>query len=295
MLRIITHTGSRHLDDFLGLVFAIKYAQDNHQKFVIDYSDKISPSYLINHKCIIIDVGGRYEPDKHNFDHHFDQTLPCSAILVMNKLLPELAKELKDNPVLAYIDTLDKFGPKEASQKHNVPLSSELALKIRVFLEYANPILHNDIIISTLKESKDFVEWIEKIYEAIPSLQQKISEYQQKSQEEKQKKLESLKNKITVSQYKGITYLVCNDAINGVTRELFENYNAHVIICVNDRNSNQTSIIRNSFADEEIIKRIDLSRYDENVVFRHNSGFIMVIDKPLSELDIENILSKIIS
>lgn len=80
MKRIVTHPGTAHGDDFLTCcVLAAKFG-------VPIYRREPTQADLDNIETLVLDVGGKHEPEKLNFDHHQDLQIPCSLVLVLQWL-----------------------------------------------------------------------------------------------------------------------------------------------------------------------------------------------------------------
>jgi hypothetical protein len=81
MYRIITHPGSAHKDDFMAVSVLLATLGDAEvlRREPIDEDLADPDTYLV-------DVGMEYAPERHNFDHHQDRSLPCAFHLVMQHL-----------------------------------------------------------------------------------------------------------------------------------------------------------------------------------------------------------------
>jgi hypothetical protein len=81
MSLIVTHPGSAHKDDFMAVSVLLATLADS-----IVERREATPEDLADPDTYVIDVGMHYEPERHNFDHHHDQALPCAFHLVMEYL-----------------------------------------------------------------------------------------------------------------------------------------------------------------------------------------------------------------
>jgi len=81
MHKIIAHPGSAHKDDFLStcVLLAILNDADVHRR-------EPTAEDLADPDTFVVDVGLEYAPDRHNFDHHHDPSLPCAFHLIMQHL-----------------------------------------------------------------------------------------------------------------------------------------------------------------------------------------------------------------
>ena len=81
MYKIVTHPGSSHKDDFLAtcVLLATLEEAEVHRREPTD-ADLADPD------TYVVDVGFEYAPERCNFDHHQDRSLPCAFHLVMQHL-----------------------------------------------------------------------------------------------------------------------------------------------------------------------------------------------------------------
>jgi hypothetical protein len=81
MYKIVAHPGSAHKDDFLSvsvLLATLKQAEV--------FRREPTEEDLNDPDTYVVDVGLVLDPDRHNFDHHQDRSLPCAFHLVMQHL-----------------------------------------------------------------------------------------------------------------------------------------------------------------------------------------------------------------
>jgi hypothetical protein len=81
MYKIVSHPGSAHKDDFLSvsvLLATLKQAEVFRREPTVE--DLNDPD------TYVVDVGLELSPERHNFDHHQDRSLPCAFHLVMQHL-----------------------------------------------------------------------------------------------------------------------------------------------------------------------------------------------------------------
>ncbi|MFN2312874.1 MAG: MYG1 family protein, partial [Bacteroidales bacterium] len=81
MYKIITHPGSAHKDDFLS-VSVLLAILGNAEVFRREPTSED----LADLNTYVVDVGMDYAPERHNFDHHQDPSLPCAFHLLMQHL-----------------------------------------------------------------------------------------------------------------------------------------------------------------------------------------------------------------
>lgn len=62
---IITHGGQAHADEFLAICLLMAAGE-----YPLIFRREPTPKELADHEMWVIDIGGRLEPELHNFDHH---------------------------------------------------------------------------------------------------------------------------------------------------------------------------------------------------------------------------------
>jgi hypothetical protein len=81
MYKIITHPGTSHKDDFLAACVLLADLGDAEI-----YRREATDADLADLNTYVVDVGFEYTPERRNFDHHQDCSLPCAFHLVMQHL-----------------------------------------------------------------------------------------------------------------------------------------------------------------------------------------------------------------
>jgi len=81
MYKIIVHPGSAHRDDFLSVSLLLTVLDP-----VEVFRREPTGADLADPDTYVVDVGMEYDPQKHNFDHHQDPSLPCAFHLLMQHL-----------------------------------------------------------------------------------------------------------------------------------------------------------------------------------------------------------------
>lgn len=111
---IITHSGSAHFDEVLAISMILAVNED--KVFRIERREPF-PEELDSPEIWVVDTGGRYEPEKRNFDHH--QSLECPASFVLVAEFLGLKDTMSIMPWWHFKDEVDRFGPEKSSVKFN--------------------------------------------------------------------------------------------------------------------------------------------------------------------------------
>jgi hypothetical protein len=81
MYKIVAHPGSAHKDDFLSVSVLLATL-----KQAVVFRREPTAEDLNDPDTYVVDVGLELNPERHNFDHHQDSSLPCAFHLVMQHL-----------------------------------------------------------------------------------------------------------------------------------------------------------------------------------------------------------------
>lgn len=111
---IITHPGNAHRDDLYSVAIALA-------KFGFVPIHRREPTYdeLQNSEVLVLDIGGRYEPEKMNFDHHQFPRDSLEPECALSLFLRELGIEawFKLQPWYKFLVTTDSKGPLVAARE----------------------------------------------------------------------------------------------------------------------------------------------------------------------------------
>lgn len=126
---IITHPGSAHQDDLLAVALLIATQP------TVDTVLRREPTQeeLDNRDIYVVDVGGRHQPELHNFDHHqFDgvtmDNAECALTLVLRHLqVLDTAREIF--PWLRTAEQMDCCGPKAVADSLGLTLDQMAGLR----------------------------------------------------------------------------------------------------------------------------------------------------------------------
>ena len=110
---IITHPGGAHFDEMtaVGLIAAVNAGSE----FRIERREA-SPAELDDAAVWVVDTGGRYEPEKRNFDHHQSLDYPAAFVLVAQYL--GLLETLSVMTWWDFKDSVDRIGLVRSSVKY---------------------------------------------------------------------------------------------------------------------------------------------------------------------------------
>lgn len=126
MYKVIVHPGSAHKDDFLSVCVLLATLDVDvvcrREATSEDLSDPLT---------YVVDVGMEYAPEKHNFDHHQDRSLPCAFHLVM-KYLGHHDSAMLMFEWYAHMSMMDVRGPYKTAE--------HLGIETRVLFASSSPI-----------------------------------------------------------------------------------------------------------------------------------------------------------
>jgi len=125
---IVTHNGNAHFDEFLALSLIIAVYKDVH--FYIERREP-SEEELNNPEVWVVDIGGRLQPEKHNFDHHQDLSIPASFVIVAEYL--NVQHYLDHAPWWQFKDEIDRRGGFKMAEKFGLDSLDELASPLESF------------------------------------------------------------------------------------------------------------------------------------------------------------------
>ncbi len=83
---VVTHPGTAHFDEWAASALALA----RFEGLAVERREP-RPEELADASVVVVDVGGRFEPEFANFDHHHDLALPAAFVLVADWLGLDLA------------------------------------------------------------------------------------------------------------------------------------------------------------------------------------------------------------
>jgi hypothetical protein len=108
-MKILTHNGKAHQDDFLAACVCC-YKLNTTEV----YRDAYAQEDLNDPNCWVLDQGRKFEPDLHNFDHHQIEEEICAFTMVLDYFYGKKYREYM--PQLRFVEIYDSYGPKKAAE-----------------------------------------------------------------------------------------------------------------------------------------------------------------------------------
>lgn len=151
MRKIIVHPGAAHFDDVLAA--ALILANHEHEEFTIQRR-RPDQNELDDPKTYIIDIGGEYNPQKLNFDHHHDSSLPAAFVITARHF--GLENLLENEPWWKFKSDRDTLGPSRTAKKYGLKRLGPVSAPIEDFViqkfSACTEISSEDLIYQLLKE-----------------------------------------------------------------------------------------------------------------------------------------------
>jgi hypothetical protein len=254
MHKIVSHPGSAHKDDFLS-VSVLLATLGKAEVFRREPTDED----LNDPDTYVVDVGLELAPERHNFDHHQDSSLPCAFHLVMQHLGHHEAAMLMF-AWYPHMSMMDVRGPYRTAEHLGVDSS--------IFFASSSPI--DGYIISTFAN-------LDSLNEQNPlfDLMKAIGENLIAMVGRKMERLERLKSEVrvvAVKQFKAVASEI-NESPK-LSMELYLKFlnDEKVVMSITPSNRGEGwELLRlgdNTFVDFRAIKK------NPEVLFVHGSGFL---------------------
>lgn len=113
---IVVHDGRAHADDFLAACVC-------HYRLGLPVQrSKCDKAMLEDPSVWVLDQGGRFESELHNFDHHHLEEESCAFTMVLDHFYGRVYRD--SWPALRYVEIFDSHGPKKAAAFAGVPEES---------------------------------------------------------------------------------------------------------------------------------------------------------------------------
>ncbi len=291
MVRVFTHKAPRHMDDFMSLCFLKKKLGSD---IVIEELSPQDPSLEELKKdpsVFLVDIGQEYNQDLRNFDHHHDLSLPSSLLLVLDYF--GLREIFENFEFVRGIDYTDRFGPVEGLKKAGIEnIWGEELDRMRKIILLSEPSGElADCFWETCYENLPYHKSWEYFYRRADDLGL-LEKGKQALEREEQEFLRKL-NQAQVLEIEGLRVIYSLETLSPYHFKVFKVLNADLIVERNSMNPLHTSIIKNTAKPEA--KELDLSKVFELYpkVFLHNTGFIAVVDRDISGVDVSEIAKKV--
>jgi hypothetical protein len=107
-MRIIVHDGQAHADDFLAACVC------HFKTGAPVIRTCATPEMLVDPQFWVLDQGGKFEPDLHNFDHHQIQQEICAFTMVLDHFFGQGYRDSIRG--LRFLEIWDSYGSKRASE-----------------------------------------------------------------------------------------------------------------------------------------------------------------------------------
>ena len=214
MYKIIVHPGNAHRDDFMAVSILLA-TLDKAEVFRRDPTSED----LADLNTYVVDVGMAYAPQRHNFDHHQDKSLPCAFHLVM-KHLGYHEDALSMFGWYPFMSMMDVRGPHKTAEHFGVDAS--------VLLASSSPI--DGYILSRFSKLADLREH-DLLYDFMKEMGQDMVDLIGL----KKKRLERLKQEATIVPVNHVKAVVCHIEDNPkLSMELYlrDLQDDRIVICI---------------------------------------------------------------
>ncbi|NMA17136.1 MAG: MYG1 family protein [Erysipelotrichia bacterium] len=143
MPTIFTHGGTAHRDEVLACAIILAKEHASNQDWSIRRVSAIDET-AVTDLDYVVDIGGVYDPLSRRFDHHQDDKLPASVVLVMRHFgILDAAYEWY--PWVEFTDIMDTQGPRAAAEWLDVRASTlahlRSPLELAFLREFENSVL----------------------------------------------------------------------------------------------------------------------------------------------------------
>ncbi len=272
-MKIITHPGSAHLDDFLSCCLVI------HKSGDIEEIHRREPNHEeINDPSIwTLDVGDKFDPDMKCYDHHQIVMDDCTlSLLLKDWELWEKAIKVHDWLEIAVAN--DTKGPKEVTRRLNISytalrqLDSFIERTILVLFEKSKVIRKGNALFSLMRIiGKKFFMLIDEYFKIRKEIEDKIE-------------FKKIKEVPVIFCYKNIKFSsMLVRILNEKKREILKGERGGILVYPNNRPPGSIALRRH---DDD--NRVDFTRISkhEKVLFAHLHGFFASLE-PMSDYELE--------
>jgi hypothetical protein len=270
-----THAGANHLDDFLG---ALSCA-------VMGYEVKRVPRLpdTLAGQDIAFDIGGMWD-DARYFDHHQDDSLPCSAVLLWEHWSGEnnLFDSLLRSPALDDLNDADTrvgiAGLPEQRRPDRV--------KLRALLEAESELLKDPRlciqVLQSFAHARDLRAFVDACFSdsALQGVLQASLNRTLAAEEEEQRVIAT----IQVREVDDLKIGVSRVPLGRMVQRAFETLGVDVLIAPNEREPDKLSVVRDSQGRYGELPVAELlPTLAKKASFVHPAGFMMVVAVSLDD------------
>lgn len=102
--KILTHAGVFHADEVLAIA-TIKSLFS--YEIPIERVNEVSEEDMQDPQVLVLDIGGEYNPELGNFDHHHDRDLSATNVLVLHHFVDSSYREKLRKHLFQYVSDVD--------------------------------------------------------------------------------------------------------------------------------------------------------------------------------------------
>lgn len=265
---IVTHPGPMHADDFIACCILLA-----KRDWSYIFRREPTEQELDSPDIVVVDVGGRYEPDKMNFDHHQYKGGDSAFVLVLKYYGLNTGARKVYNWVAA-ASCLDTEGPftlaKVLGCDPNVVLALQSPIEKYLFEEFVSEgtVIQGEMLNLMRRMGRRMVEYIDKASTRLIVLTEVG-------------RLSTQKNKrVVVSSLEDNPSLMLTEYCRGV--------NASISVCPDDRGGGW-SLMR---IDDDMDVDFTRIKGDPRVKFAHANGFIAKTKTRCTDWDLADLIAK---
>lgn len=262
MIKIITHNGRAHLDEYLACaILSAQLFKTEGWRFEVIRKSRPTEEELNDPETWVLDFGGRYEPNLKNFDHH---QIKGENVCAFTQVLEYFGMRDYDAlPWIKFVETNDANGGVKAMElvgggDFNLIFSPIQGLVLKKFSE------------SELEENFEQFECQKGLIELGNYIIQGYNDYHNTYSKLQETTIHEV-NRFRVADY---NFIPKNFPLNFNAAAKWEKENnVDIVYTFNDRGENKSRMIRKK-------ENIDFNpaRGLENVGFVHQSGFLICFD-----------------
>lgn len=281
MYAVISHGGHRHIDDTIGVAI---YVAKGIPHATLPPQDVESIEAARERGAVLVDIGGVYDPDNWQFDHHHDASLPCAAVLVARK---EWYDAFAASPAAAFMTAKDLRGfaaaVKETGHKPGPEAGTAEAnlTSVKMTKEFATAIIG---YLGAMRGDETYEEMILGLWDAAPKSSKAEADAAAKAKAEAEAKAIAAAHVVEVDGVKVVVGTIA--MVAPVAFEAFPG--ADIVVCPNAMNAAHVSIVKDT--RNEMASAIDLTKASGacglSQIFVHNAGFIAVVAGRVEDIDV---------